>query len=146
MTTQELVFKKSELQRQVEALKQKIEAIDRVQELFQENALPRARTARYKKMSIAKAIVDFLSRTPGEFMHVADLAAVLKREGIKSKSPNFTTIVSSTCNRLATGKKQKLVRKKMRSGRQAFAIPERLRHKKMSPELQPVGSNGALRF
>jgi len=112
MTKQELIFKKVELQRQIEALKQKAEAIDRVLELFQEDAPTRASTGRYKNMSVPKAVVDFLSRNPGEFMHVAGIAAALKREGIKSKSPNFTTIVSSTCNRLATGKKQKLVKKK----------------------------------
>ena len=143
MSRQELVFKKSELQRQVEGLKQKVEAIDSVLELFREDAPTRARTGRYTKMSVANAIVDFLSRTPGEFMHVADLAAALKREGIKSKSPNFTTIVSSTCNRLATGKKQKLVRRKVKSGRKAFAVPEAATQKRMSRQLQPVGSNGA---
>src|SRR5436190_2446803 len=112
MTREELIFKKSELHRQMEAIKQKVEAIDRVLELLAENGPTRGRTGRYTKMSVAKAIVDFLSRTPGEFMHVAGIAAALKRGGIKSKSPNFTTIVSSTCNRLATGKKQKLVKKK----------------------------------
>src|SRR6266566_4694884 len=112
MTREELIFKKSELQRQIEGLKQRVEAIDRVLELFREKALTRARRGRYKKMSVAKAIVDFLSRTPGEFMHVAGIAAALKRGGIKSKSPNFTTIVSSTCNRLAKGKKPKLLRGK----------------------------------
>jgi hypothetical protein len=122
MTRQELIFKKRELQRQMEALKQKAEAIDRVLELFRENAATRARTGRYKNMSVAKAIVDFLSRTAGEFIHVAGIAAALKREGIKSKSPNFTTIVSSTCNRLATKKKAKLVRK-TKSGHKAFAVP-----------------------
>ncbi len=98
----------------MEALKQKAEAIDRVLELFQEDAPTHASTGRYKNLSVSKAVVDFLSRNPGEFMHVAGIAAALKREGIKSKSPNFTTIVSSTCNRLATGKKQKLVLKKKR--------------------------------
>src|SRR6266581_366527 len=112
MTKQELIFKKVELQRQIEALEQKAEAIDRVLELFQEDAPTRASTGRYKNMSVAKAVVDFLSRNPGEFTHVADIATALKREGIKSKSPNFTTIVSSTCNRLATEKKKQLVKKK----------------------------------
>jgi hypothetical protein len=75
-------------------------------------------------MSVANAIIDFLSRTPGEFMHVAGIAAALKRGGIKSKSPNFTTIVSSTCNRLAKGKKPKLVRGK-KAGPKTFAVPKR---------------------
>jgi hypothetical protein len=114
MTKEELIFKKAELQRQMEALKQKAEAIDRVLELFQEDVPRRASTGRYKNMSVAKAVIDFLSRNPGEFMPVAGIAAALRREGIKSHSPNFTTIVSSTCNRLATGKKQKLVLKKKR--------------------------------
>ena len=114
MTRQELVFKKAELQRQLGALKQKIEAIDSVLELLREKAPIRSRNGRYNNTSIAKAVVDFLSRTPGEFMHVAGIAAALKREGIKSKSRNFTTVVSSTCNRLATGKSKKLVRKKKR--------------------------------
>ena len=123
MTKQELIFKKSELQRQMEALKQKAEAIDKVLELFREDAPTRARTGRYKNLSVAKAIVDFLSRSPGEFMDVAGIAAALKREGIKSKSPNFTTIVSSTCNRLATGKKKAKLVCKTNSGRKAFAVP-----------------------
>ena len=130
MTREELIFKKSELQRQIEALKQKAEAIDRVLELFPEKESTRARTGRYTKMSVAKAIVDFLSRTPGEFMHVAGIAAALKRGGITSKSPNFTTIVSSTCNRLARGKKQRLVRKKTENGAKAFAVPKRRNGKK----------------
>jgi len=125
MTKQELIFKKAELQRQMEALKQKAEAIDRVLELFQEEAPTRANTGRYKNVSVAKAIVDFLSRNPGEFMHVAGIAAALKREGIKSKSPNFTTIVSSTCNRLATGKNKNSFSKTTKTGRKAFAVPKR---------------------
>ena len=130
MTREELIFKKSELHRQMEALKQKVEAIDRVLELLAENGPTRGRTGRYTKMSVAKAIVDFLSRTPGEFMHVAGIAAALKRGGIKSKSPNFTTIVSSTCNRLARGKKQKLIRNKTENGAKAFAVPKRRDGKK----------------
>ena len=130
MTREELIFKKSELHRQMEALKQKVEAIDRVLELLAENGPTRGRTGRYTKMSVAKAIVDFLSRTPGEFMHVAGIAAALKRGGIKSKSPNFTTIVSSTCNRLAKGKKQKLIRNKTENGAKAFAVPKRRDGKK----------------
>ena len=130
MTREELIFKKSELHRQMEALKQKVEAIDRVLELLAENGPTRGRTGRYTKMSVAKAIVDFLSRTPGEFMHVAGIAAALKREGIKSRSPNFTTIVSSTCNRLARGKKQKLIRNKTENGAKTFAVPKRARQKK----------------
>ena len=130
MTREELIFKKSELHRQMEALKQKVEAIDRVLELLAENGPTRGRTGRYTKMSVAKAIVDFLSRTPGEFMHVAGIAAALKREGIKSKSPNFTTIVGSTCNRLARGKKQKLIRNKTENGAKAFAVPKRRDGKK----------------
>ena len=130
MTREELIFKKSELQRQIDALKQKVEAIDRVLELLAEKGPTRARTGRYTKMSVAKAIFDFLSRTPGEFMHVAGIAAALKRGGIKSKSPNFTTIVSSTCNRLAKGKKQKLIRNKTENGAKAFAVPKRRDGKK----------------
>jgi len=130
MTREELIFKKSELHRQMEALKQKVEAIDRVLELLAENGPTRGRTGRYTKMSVAKAIVDFLSRTPGEFMHVAGIAAALKRGGIKSRSPNFTTIVSSTCNRLARGKKQKLIRNKTENGAKAFAVPKRRDGKK----------------
>jgi hypothetical protein len=130
MTREELIFKKSELHRQMEALKQKVEAIDRVLELLAENGPTRGRTGRYTKMSVAKAIVDFLSRTPGEFMHVAGIAAALKRGGIKSRSPNFTTIVSSTCNRLARGKRQKLIRKKTGTGAKAFAVPKRRDGKK----------------
>ena len=130
VTREDLIFKQSELQRQIAALKQKVEAIDRVLELLAENGRTAARTARYRKMSVANAIIDFLSRTPGEFMHVAGIAAALKRGGIKSKSPNFTTIVSSTCNRLARGKKQRLVRKKTESGAKAFAVPKRRNGKK----------------
>ena len=130
MTREELIFKKSELHRQIEGLKQKVEAIDRVLELLAENGPTRATTGRYTKMSVAKAIVDFLSRTPGEFMHVAGIAAALKRGGIKSKSPNFTTIVSSTCNRLARGKKQKLIRNRTENGAKAFAVPKRRDGKK----------------
>jgi len=130
MTREELIFKESELHRQMEALKQKVEAIDRVLELLAENGPTRGRTGRYTKMSVAKAIFDFLSRTPGEFMHVAGIAAALKRGGIKSKSPNFTTIVSSTCNRLAKGKKQKLIRNKTENGAKAFAVPKRRDGKK----------------
>ena len=130
MTREELIFKQSELQRQIGALKQKVEAIDRVLELLAENGPTRGRTGRYTKMSVAKAIFDFLSRTPGEFMHVAGIAAALKRGGIKSKSPNFTTIVSSTCNRLAKGKKQKLIRNKTENGAKAFAVPKRRDGKK----------------
>ena len=124
MTRQELVFKKSELQRQLGALKQKIEAIDSVLELLREKAPIRSRNGRYNNTSIAKAVVDFLSRTPGEFMHVAGIAAALKREGIKSKSRNFTTVVSSTCNRSRNGKKPKSCsQKKTKSGRKGFAVP-----------------------
>jgi len=121
MTREELIFKQSELQRQIGSLKQKVEAIDRVLELLAENEPTAARTGRYTKMSVANAIVDFLSHTPGEFMHVSGIAAALKRGGIKSKSPNFTTIVSSTCNRLATGKKPKLLRGK-NAGPKTFAF------------------------
>ena len=142
MTREELIFKKSQLQRLIEGLKQKVEAIDRVLELFPENAPTRARTGRYTKMSVAKAIVDFLSRTPGEFMHVAGIAAALKREGIKSRSPNFTTIVSSTCNRLARGKKQKLIRNKTENGAKTFAVPSG-RDRKNEPTVAVAGSNGA---
>ena len=130
MTKEELIFKKSELQRQIGALEQKVEAIDRVLEMLAEDGPTAASTGRYTKMSVAKAIFDFLSRTPGEFMHVAGIAAALKRGGIKSKSPNFTTIVSSTCNRLARGKKQKLIRKKTENGAKAFAVPKRRDGKK----------------
>jgi hypothetical protein len=144
MTKQELIFKKAELQRQMEALKQKAEAIDRVLELFQENAPTRASTGRYKNTSVAKAIVDFLSRTPGEFMHVAGIAAALKRGGIKSKSPNFTTIVSSTCNRLATGKKQKLVLKKKRKPDRKLSPCQAGETEKNEPAVAAVGSNGRL--
>src|SRR5947199_8613493 len=103
MTKQELILKKAELQRQMEALKQKAEAIDRVLELFQEEAPRRESTGGYKNVSVAKAIVDFLSRNPVEFMHVAGIAAALKRQGVRSNSANFTTIVSSTCNRRHSG-------------------------------------------
>ena len=143
MTKQELIFKKAELQRQMEALKQKAEAIDRVLELFQENAPTRASAGRYKKMSVAKAVVEFLSRTPGEFMHVAGIAAALKRGGIKSKSPNFMTIVSSTCNRLATGKKQKLVLKKKRKPDRKLSPYQAGEAEKMSRQLQPSVQMGA---
>jgi len=130
VTKEELIFKKSELQRQIGALEQKVEAIDRVLEMLAEDGPTAASTGRYTKMSVANAIVDFLSRTPGEFMHVSGIAAALKLGGIKSKSPNFTTIVSSTCNRLATGKKQKLVRGKQAGPKTfAFAVPERLDRK-----------------
>jgi hypothetical protein len=128
VTTEELIFMKAELQRQIGTLKQKVESIDRVLELLAENGLTAARTGRYTNMSVANAIVDFLSRTPGEFMHVAGTAAALKRGGIKSKSPNFTTIVSSTCNRLATGKKQKLVLGK-KARPKTFAVLKRLDRK-----------------
>src|SRR5438094_10663571 len=90
MTREELIFKKSQLQRLIEGLKQKVEAIDRVLELFRENAPTRARTGRYTKMSVAKASVDFFSRTPGEFMHVAGMPAALKCEGLTSRSPSCT--------------------------------------------------------
>ena len=130
MTREELIFKKSELQRQIDALKQKVEAIDRVLEILAENGATAARTGRYTNKSVANAIVDFLSRTPGEFMHVSGIAAALKLGGIKSKSPNFTTIVSSTCNRLAKGKKQKLIRNKTENGAKAFAVPKRRDGKK----------------
>ena len=127
MTREELIFKKSELQRQIESLQQKVEAIDRVLELLAEDGPTAAGDGRYAKMSVANAIVDFLSRTPGAFMHVSGIAAALKLGGIKSKSPNFTTIVSSTCNRLATGKKQKLLRGKNAGPKTfAFALPKRL--------------------
>jgi hypothetical protein len=144
MTKPELIFKKAELQRQMEALKQKVEAIDRVLELFREDPPTGASTGRYKKMSVAKAIVDFLSRTPGEFMHVAGIATALKRGGIKSKSPNFTTIVSSTCNRLATGKKQKLVRKKKRKVEAKLSPYRAGETGKNEPTVAAVGSNGGL--
>ena len=140
MTREKLIFKKSELQRQIEALKQRVEAIDSVLELFQENAPTRAKTGRYTNMSAAKAIVDFLSRTPGEFMHVAGIAAALKRGGIKSKSPNFTTIVSSTCNRLATGKKQKLIQEKTKAGPKLSPYPSG-ETEKHEPPVAAAGSN-----
>ena len=143
MTKQELIFKKAELQRQMEALKQKAEAIDRVLELFQEDAPTRASTGRYKNMSVPKAVVDFLSRNSGEFMHVAGIAAALKREGIKSKSPNFTTIVSSTCNRLATGKKQKLVKKKRKPDGKLSPFPSG-ETETNERTVAAVGSNGRL--
>ncbi len=128
----------------MEALRRKAEAIDRVLELFQEKAPTRARTGRYKNMSVAKAVVDFLSHDPGEFVHVADIATALKREGIKSNSPNFTTIVSSTCNRLATGRKQKLVLKKKRKLDAKPSPYVAGGTKKNEPIVGAVGSNGRL--
>ena len=95
-------------------------------------------------MSVAKAIVDFLSRSPGEFMHVAGIATALKREGIKSKSPNFTTIVSSTCNRLATGKKRKLIHKKKRKADAKLSPYQAGETEKNEPTAAAVGSNGGL--
>ena len=122
MTREELIFKKQELQKQMDEIKQRADAIDRVLDMFPEKTATN-RGGKYANMSIAKAIVDFLSRKPGYAVPVANIAKALKTEGIKSSSPNFTTIVSTVCNRIATpGKKQKLVRRK-KNGRKAFAVP-----------------------
>jgi hypothetical protein len=144
MTKQELILKKLELQRQIEALKKKAEAIDRVLELFQEKAPKPTGTRRYRNISVADAIVDFLSRTPGEFVQVADIATAIKREGIKSKSPNFATIVSATCNRLATGKKRKLVRKKKRKPDEKLSPSQAGETERDEPTVAAAGSNGCL--
>ena len=143
VTKEELIFKKSELQRQIGALEQKVEAIDRVLEMLAEDGPTAASTGRYTKMSVANAIVDFLSRTRGEFMHVSGIAAALKLGGIKSKSPNFTTIVSSTCNRLATGKKQKLVKKKRKPDGKLSPFPSG-ETETNERTVAAVGSNGRL--
>jgi hypothetical protein len=125
MNREELVFKKRELQRQIDVLKRDSESIDRVLELFPEDTPSLPGVGVYSKMSVAKAIIDFLSRTPGWYVTVTGIAAALKAEGIKSSSDHFTTIVSATCIRLAKGKKgkpAKLVRK-TKNNRNAFAVP-----------------------
>jgi len=114
MTREELLFKKREIQKQMDA-------IDRVLEMFPEKTPTIRGSGRYASMSVANAAVDFLSRTPGHPVTVGDIAKALKAEGIKSTSPNFSTIVSTVCNRLTTGKKPKLVRRK-KNGRKAFAV------------------------
>lgn len=116
------VFKKRDLQKQ-------IDAIDRVLEMFPETKAGTTGAGLYANMSVAKAIVDLLSRTPDWFVTVAGIAAGLKAEGIKSDSKNFTTIVSTVCNRLASGKKPKLMRG-TRHGRKTFAVPSREGEKK----------------
>lgn len=113
MTREELLFKKRELQKQVDA-------IDRVLEMFSEKTPSNRGSGKYADMSMANAMIDYLSRTPGHPVIVADIAKALKADGIKSNSPNFTTIVSAVGNRLVDDKK--LVRRK-KNGRKAFAAP-----------------------
>ena len=111
-TRDELLFKKRELLKQ-------IEAIDRVLEMFPDGTSPARTGGRYADMSIAKAMIDFLSRAELP-MTVGEISKGLKFEGVKSESPNFSTMVSAVGNRLVeTGK---LVRKK-KNNRKAFSIP-----------------------
>lgn len=127
MTREQLIFKKRDLQRQMEELKQSADAIDKVLALFPEETpqnLPGMSVGRYADSTVPDAIIDILSETPGHFARVSDIAAALKNEGIKSSSPNFNTIIHATCNRLAKSKKgkaAKLLRKK-KNGRYAFAV------------------------
>jgi len=111
-TREELLLKKRELQKQIEAL-------DRVLEMFPENnsAVQRG-NGRYADMSMASAIVDYLRRVETPVV-VAEIAKALRAEGIQSKSPNFTTIISAVGNRLV--EQGKLVRK-TKNKRKAFAV------------------------
>src|SRR5437016_2015715 len=112
-TREELLLKKRELQNQIEAL-------DRVLEMFPaNNSAPQRGNGRYAEMSMARAIVDYLGRVQTSVV-VSEIAKALKAEGIQSKSPNFTTIISAIGNRLAD--QGKLIRKK-KNKRKAFAVP-----------------------
>jgi hypothetical protein len=111
-TREELIFKRRELLKQLDAL-------DRVLEMFPENGAQVLTGNRYAKMSISSAMIDFLTRAESPVV-VSEIAKALKSEGANSTSPNFTTMISAVGNRLVES--GKLIRKK-KNKRKAFAIP-----------------------
>lgn len=114
MTRDELLFKKRELLRQVEA-------IDQVLEMFPDDTSSgqRGSNGKYGGLSLREAMIKYLSQAGGA-MVVSEIAKGVKEGGWESKSPNFTTMVSSTGNRLV--EEGKLIRTKKRK-KKAFAIP-----------------------
>src|SRR4051794_23863800 len=103
MTREELIYKKHDLLRQVDA-------IDQVLAMFPDGNSPVVPHAgRYTNMSLAKAMVEFLAEVRDR-KTVSEIAKGLVTRGAKSSSPNFTTMISSIGNRLV--KEGKLVRTK----------------------------------
>src|SRR5260370_37837107 len=120
MNREELIFKKRELLKQSEVFRQKAEAIDQVLALFPENTPALPGVGRYADMSVADAIIDYLSRSPGTAVTVGDIARALKAEGFESTSANFSTMVSAVGNSLV--ERNRLIRR-TKNARKAFAVP-----------------------
>ena len=126
MSANELISKKREMLSQIEILKRQVEAIDVLLPVFSNGSTNSEspvvpRLGRYSDMSVAKAIVDYLNLQKGVFMTTAEIADGLRREGIPSKSANFTTIVGSTCATLQKEKHVLLLGKKKK--KRAYAAP-----------------------
>ena len=98
-----LLLKKREIASQIEELKRKLISIDDVISLFPEEGTPPLKgMGKYVSMGPTDAILDACRTLAPNPLTVANLADILLKEGMPTKSANLRITVAGIADRLVT--------------------------------------------